>query len=127
MDGGASVARIPIRFGRLKPVLVVVGLTPRRSYLELSDDVLRVRMSWGFSADIPRASVRSAQRGPDRPWSIGVHGWRGRWIVNGAASPIVSIRVEPPARARTMGFPASLRELLVSVDDPNGLVMLLAD
>jgi hypothetical protein len=66
--------------------------------------------------------MRSAERAPDSPLSIGVHGWRGRWIVNGAASPMVAISIAPAARARMLGLPVSLRELRVSVDDPEALV-----
>ena len=114
--------RVSIRFGRLKPLIVVCGITPGRSYLDIDPDRISIRMGWGFSADVPRASVRSVARAPDSPWSIGVHGWKGRWIVNGAAGPMVSIRIDPAARARTVGFPVTLRELLVSVDDPDALV-----
>jgi hypothetical protein len=75
---------------------------------------------------MPRTSVRSAMRAPDSPLSIGIHGWGGRWIVNGAASPMVAISIAPPARARVLGFPVSLRELRVSVDDPEALVAALS-
>ena len=118
--------RFPIRFGRLGFFLWLVGCTPSNSYVELDDVQMRVRMGWAFSADVPRNSVRSAARAPDSPLSVGVHGWRGRWIVNGAASPMVAISVDPPARARTLGLPVSLRELRVSVDDPDALVGALA-
>jgi hypothetical protein len=101
------------------------GCTPTNSFLAVDDDVLRVRMGWSFKTDIPRANIRSASRAPDSPLSIGIHGWGGRWIVNGAASPMVAISIEPPVRARVLGFPVTLRELLVSVDDPEALVAAL--
>ncbi len=116
--------RIPIRFGRLKAVLVACGLTPRRSYLDLGPDTIRVRMGWGFRADIPRTSIRAARRVGDSV-SIGVHGWRGRWLVNGASGPLVALQLEPQVRARAVGFPIRLRELIVSVDDPDGVVRAL--
>ena len=46
-----------------------------------------------------------------------MHGWRGRWLVNGAHRPIARITLALPGRARVLGFPVQLRELLVSVDD----------
>jgi hypothetical protein len=46
-----------------------------------------------------------------------VHGWRGRWLVNGAHRPIATITLALPARARVLGFPVRLRELLLCVDD----------
>jgi hypothetical protein len=121
-----AMPRIPIRFGRLGWTLTMMGCTPSSSYLDVDDDLLRVRMGYAFRADVPRPSVRSAERAPDSPLSIGVHGWRGRWIVNGAASPMVAISVNPQARARVLGFPVKLRELRVSVDDPEALITALA-
>jgi hypothetical protein len=41
--------------------------------------------------------------------------------VNGANSPIAAIRLARPARARAVGFPVNVRELLVSVDDRDAL------
>jgi hypothetical protein len=117
--------RVPIRFGRWKPLFTALGLTPSRSYVELAGDTVRVRMGWGFDGTFPRASIRRASRRPDAPWSIGVHGWRGSWIVNGAAGPLVELALEPPAPARTVGIRLEVHTLSVSVDDPDGLIALL--
>ena len=116
--------RIPIRFGVMKPVLVLFGLTPRRSYLEIEPDVVRVRMSWGFQADVPRDAIGSLRR-VRFVSSIGVHGWRGRWIVNGAAGPLLGIAIDPPVRARAVGLRVRLRELFVSLDDPDAVAHAL--
>lgn len=120
--------RFPIRFDRWYEVLSrSVFLRPSRSWLDVSPDEVAVQMDWGFRARLPRASVRGAQSLPDaRPVSRGVHGWRGRWLVNGSGQGLVSIRIEPRARGFVMGFPVRLTELLVSVDDPDKLVAALA-
>jgi hypothetical protein len=55
-----------------------------------------------------------------------VHGWAGRYLVNGSGRNLVSIGLDPPQRARVIGFPVRVRELTVSVDDPAGLVEALA-
>ncbi|MDP2711202.1 MAG: hypothetical protein Q8O56_08275 [Solirubrobacteraceae bacterium] len=120
MDG----TRIPIRFGRWKPLLVALGVTPGRSFLDVDPVRVRVRMSWGFRADVPRSSIRSA-RHAGSALSIGVHGWGGRWLVNGASGPLVALAIDPPARARTLGVPLRLRELTVSVDDPDAVIAAL--
>lgn len=120
-------ARIAIRFGRWKPLLIALGLTPSRSYLDVGPDLVRVRTSWGFHADVPRPSIRSVRRvGNPFPGSIGVHGWRGRWLVNGAAGPLVAVDLEPPVRARTLMFPIRLRQLIVSVDAADEVVAKLS-
>lgn len=99
-------------------------MTPRRAYLDVTPDVVHARMAWAFSADIPRSSIRSARRVRNAV-SIGVHGWRGRWLVNGASGPLVAIAIEPSAPARVIGFPIRLRELTVSVDDPEAVMAAL--
>ena len=109
--------RIPIRYGNPWRWLLTVLLLPARSaYLRLDGDIVKVRMGWAFRAKFPRADVAEVTK--HRPVvSIGVHGWKGRWLVNGAHRPIAVIRLSQPARARVIGFPITLRELLVSVDD----------
>jgi hypothetical protein len=119
------VSRVPIRFGRLRLLFLLTGITPARSYLELGENTIAVKMAWSFSARFERSAVRRVERTADAPWSIGVHGWGGRWIVNGTAGPMVSIALDRPARARALGVPVTLSELLVSVDDPDALVSKL--
>lgn len=115
--------RIPISFGAWKPVLMITGMLPRWCRVDIDDDALDVRMSWAFQATVPRSSVRSARRRDGwQPLGFGVHGWRDRWLVNGSWNGLVSIEIDPPARARVLGVPVRLRELHVSVDDPDALV-----
>jgi hypothetical protein len=103
----------------------LLGLTRTGSWVEVGDGMLRARMGWAFRLAVPVEHVRRAQRYGGRVWSSGVHGWRGRWLVNGSSSGLVRIDLNPPASARTMGLPITVRELLVSVDDPDDLVAAL--
>jgi hypothetical protein len=118
--------RFPILFTGLNRAMGVLGLSPSRSWVEVGDDQLRVRMSWAFSLDAPLVNVRDA--GPDsgRVGGWGVHGWRGRWLVNGSSSGLVRVDLCPPARGRMGPVPISVRQLRVSVEDPDGLVAALA-
>jgi hypothetical protein len=117
--------RFSIRYGVFKPLLSLFGLGPRFSYAELSEDGLKVRMGWGFYASIPRSSITGAERSPGPVSGIGVHGWRGRWLVNGAAAGLVTINVEPATRAWVLGVPVTLRMLRVSLEDPDALLAAL--
>jgi len=111
-----------LRYGVFRWLLVTMGMGPSFAGATLEPDDLVVRMGWGFRARIPRGSVRRAYRDRDMRGGIGVHGWRGRWLVNGAISGIVTLEIDPPARARVMGFPVRLKVLHVSLDDPQGFL-----
>lgn len=111
--------RFPIRFSRFVAGLVaVMGIGRRNSYVDVTDDELDVRMGWMFQARIPRASIGTVGERGYVWWAYGVHGNGGRWIVNGSGHNIVTVRIEPPVRARVLGVPIRLRELWVSLEDP---------
>lgn len=116
----------PIRFGPIYGALSSALLLPARSaYLEAGPDIISVRMGWAFRARFPRAAVAAASRLDQRPLSLGVHGFGGRWLVNGSTDRLVRIRLDPPQRATVLGIPVSLRELTVSVDDPDAVAACL--
>jgi len=117
--------RFPIRFTGVNRAMSALGLTPSRSWAEVDDERLRVRMGWAFTLDAALVSVREARRDHERVTGWGVHGWRGRWLVNGSSSRLVRIGFGPPVRARTGPIRLTVRELRVSVDDPDGLVAAL--
>jgi hypothetical protein len=125
-DGGAAPRNVsfPLRYGRLGWLLGLLGAGRRHSAVELDGTTLHVHMGWTFRADIPRHSIHRATREPrDIWWAIGVHTvGRGTWLVNGAAGGIVWLDVDPPARARTLGVPITVRRLGLAVDDPDLLV-----
>jgi hypothetical protein len=114
--------RIPIRYNTFARVLLtLVGAPPSWSYLETRGDAVDVRMSWAFRATFPRDCVASVERRERRTISLGAHGFGGRALVNGAWSPLATITLREPTRAWLAGIPIRLRELTVSVDDPDAL------
>ena len=119
--------RFPIRYSFGKGlVLRLVGAPKRWAYVEVGDERVRVRMSWAFRAKFDRSLIESVSRAPRVRVTAGAHGWRGRWLVNGASRPIVSIRLDEPVRAWVAGYPVHLREVSVSVADPDGLIAALS-
>jgi hypothetical protein len=117
---GAS--RFPIRFEPWYRVLSsTLLLAPSASYVDVNEDIVFVRMGWAFSARFPRSSVAATSRRASSPLSRGVHGFAGRWLVNGSGDRILVIDLEPIQRARVLGFPARLQQLMVSVDEPEAL------
>jgi hypothetical protein len=118
----AATKRFPIRFDTVYGVLqTALAIPPSKSFVEVEGDKVRVRMAWAFHAEYPRSAVRSVTNYGRKPLSRGVHGWAGRWLVNGSGEGIVSIALEPTQGAYVLGFPVRLRELLVSVEDPDGV------
>ena len=109
--------RIPIRYTRpWSWILMIFALPQPLAYIEVDGDTIRVRMSWAFRAKFTRGDISTITA--NRPVvSVGVHGWNGRWLVNGANRPVAKIAFALPAHARVLGFRVSLRELLVSVAD----------
>jgi len=120
--------RFSISFDRWYRVLSrLVGLPPSQAYVEVDGVQVQVRMGWAFRSRFPRAAVASTSTLDSRPLSRGVHGFGGRWLVNGSGRGILVIRFDPSQRAYLMGVPVPLRELLVSVTEPAALAAALAD
>jgi hypothetical protein len=113
------------RYGSLRGLLSALGMGPGLSSVDLDGDVLRVRMGWAFRASIPVRQIASVEPRQGPVGGIGVHGWRGSWLVNGATTGLLTIAVDPPVRAWAVGIPIHLHVLTVSLDDPDALVAAL--
>ncbi len=121
------MVRFQIRFdAAYRALSTVLLLLPSDSFLEVDGDEVRVRMGWGFRTRFPSSAVVSATEYTEKPISRGIHGWAGRWLVNGSGDGIVSIALAPIQRGYVMGFPVRLKTLLVSVEDPAGVRASLA-
>jgi hypothetical protein len=117
-----SARRFPIRFDAWYRLLSTVLLMPVEAcFVKTEGDDVEVRMAWAFRARFPRSAVASTARLDEAPLSRGVHGWAGRWLVNGSGDRILVIDLAPVQRARVLGFPVRLRQLMVSVDEPGSL------
>jgi hypothetical protein len=123
MDG----TEFPIRYSpRLSWIFWPMLLGTRHSEVRLTRTELYVRMGWAFEARIPRASIRTASRWHDWPWAIGVHGnFRGSWLVNGSATGLVQLTIDPPASGRTVFIPLTIRWLGLGLQDPDGFLAAL--
>ncbi|PJE03103.1 MAG: hypothetical protein CK429_33570 [Mycobacterium sp.] len=104
------------------PLSVPLGLGPKHSVVRVQDGTLSVKFGWGFDAAIPVSSITDAKPSSERVLSWGAHGFRGRWLVNGSSKGIVEMTINPPARARVMSMPTKLKQLYVSVTDPDALI-----
>ncbi|MGH7297044.1 MAG: hypothetical protein ACRELB_19055, partial [Polyangiaceae bacterium] len=88
--------RFPIRFEPAFRLLCKgIFLAPDDAHLDIGEDLVHVRFAWGFRSTFPRSSVASTAVYARRPVSRGVHGWAGKWLVNGAGDRILAIDLEP--------------------------------
>ena len=125
-DNNGKPVLFPISFEFWYRILsFAVGLPPSGAYVKLSEDRIEVRMGWAFRSGFSRSAVKYVSAINKKPLSRGVHGFCGRWLVNGSGKGILSIKLDPVQRARVLGFPVRLRELLVSVEDPSVLAETL--
>jgi hypothetical protein len=103
---------------------------PGVSGAEVDPGQIRVRMA-DFQLDIPRASVRAVRRSSARVGgTAGVHGGRGRWLVNGSPDGLVEIAIDPPVRTgrslSTLFFRERVTLLIMSLVDPDGFITATA-
>ena len=124
----AERRRFPIRFSSGNSILFRgLLILPSSSYVDLDDHGIHVRLGWAFNAQIPRRTAARAGLGqpPTIRFTAGAHGWRGRWLVNGAPDGIVTIDLSEHVRANVSGFPIRVKELSVSLEDPEGFLAAL--
>lgn len=123
-DQGFSIRYSP----RLSWLFEIMRLGRRHAEVRLGATELDVRMGWAFGARVPRDSIRSATHSRDVPWAIGVHtDLRGGWLVNGSATGIVQLTLDPPVRARSAGFPITVKRLALGLQDPAGFLAALGN
>jgi hypothetical protein len=124
ISGG--IQRFPIRFDDwYRALSAALLLLPSSSYVAVKSDAVEVRMGWAFRAAFPRAAVASVAPSHKRVFSRGVHGFAGRWLVNGSSEGLLAIEMASRQRAYVMGFPVRLRTLIVSVEEPAALAAAL--
>lgn len=121
-----GIKRFSIRFDPWYAMLSsILLLPPSNAYVEMNGEEVRVQMGWAFRSRFPRTAVASAAKADEKPLSRGVHGFAGRWLVNGSGRGILTINLAPAQRGYVMGFPVRLRRLMVSVAEPEALAATL--
>jgi hypothetical protein len=131
-----STTTFPMRVDRPSRIpLAVLGAGPREPRVKVSPATVDVRMGWAFQAAFPREAVAAARpmnrglselRGPLGLGVLrGVNYWRGTALVNGAGTGLVEITLARPESARLGPLRVRMSRLIVSAEDPSGLVAAL--
>jgi hypothetical protein len=113
----------------MRAVMTPLLAGPRHSHVVVTSDRILVEMGaggWAFKGTVPRSSITRVERLTGPVWAWGAHGWGGRWLVNGSANGLVQVSIEPTARGYCLLFPVKLRQLTVSLDEPDQFVAALA-
>ena len=114
---------LPLRWSAaLRGPFRLLGMGPSRSGVTVDGGSIDVRLGWAFRSRFPRAAVRSAAHDRGRVTGWGVHGMRGRWLVNAASSGLVRLERDPPAAGRVLGLPVRVRTLRVGLEQPDRLL-----
>lgn len=120
--------RYPILFDKWYQILsTLCFLPPSGSYIEVNGEKIHVRMGWAFRATFPKSAIVSFKTSDFRPLSRGVHGFSGKWLVNGAGHPLLSIEFAPEQKAFVLGFPVRLKQLWISLENPSALAKSLKE
>lgn len=124
--GVASDDVFAFRYGVLRPILTLIGFGPRFSRVVFHDHTLEVRFGYGFRADIPYSAIYNAKPEFGRIGGVGIHGWRGNWLVNGAVVGIVGFDLDQRIDARVLGLPSPLLHLRMSLEEPGRFLQRLS-
>jgi hypothetical protein len=125
MDSGISRRGddMQLRYDRwFSPLAAALGMGPNSSRVTVDHDAVHVKNGWAFYGTVPLANIVSATPNRRPVLSRGVHGWRGRWLVNGSSAGVVTLGIDPPVSAWALGFPVKVKELKVSVTEPDALI-----
>jgi len=129
MSTERTPAHFTISFADWMRILTAPMLSgPRHCDVSVSPDRLDVRMGlggWAFAASVHRSSIVDVRQIDRQVWAWGAHGWRGRWLVNGSSEGLVQLTIDPAEHGRCMFFAIKLRQLTLSLDDPEGFVAAL--
>jgi hypothetical protein len=116
-------------------LMTALGAGRKAPGVKVSSSTVDIRMGWAFRATVSRAAVASArpldsglrELGGPLGFSVlrGVNYWRGTALVNGADSGLVEIALDGPAWVWLGPLRARMRRLIVSAEDPSGLVAAL--
>lgn len=118
--------KFPISYTSMfKALASITGIGPSQSNVSIYSDRVDVRMGWAFRASIPRSSVNKIEQVDRIPplYGFGVHGWNGTWAVNGSQRGAVKLSLDPPASARVVFVPVKLRQLYLSIEQPEAFVV----
>jgi hypothetical protein len=125
--------RFTFQYDLVGSMLGAFGLGSRFSWIDVSPHLVHVHMGWVFDLRVDPMAISSVD--PEVTFAgfgaiiggWGVHtNFAGTWFVNGSSSNLIAIRFMEPVGAHMMGIiPVRVRTLVVSPQDPDGLVAAL--
>ena len=126
MTARMKAQRFPMLISPLwRYVLMPLGVTPERCFVEIAGEKLHVRFGRVFDHRFPLAEVESATFSHWPVWAgIGPRYFRGTVGLIGTYVNTIEIRFREPQKVRML-VPVSCRRLFLSVEEPRALVVAL--
>ncbi len=124
--GSAPTTRFDFAYNRWAPFFAAIGLGPARTWVDVDEQSITVRLGWAFHSTFPRASVTAVEPDVARVGGWGAHGWHNVWLVNTSSRGMVSITLDPPARASTLAVPLHVKHLRLSLAQPAEFIATIA-
>lgn len=107
----------------LRPLLILFTATESRSWVEIEETGIRAQYGW-YRIFVPHESITSVHRA-NWPWYAGI-GWRTnlRSVIGliGSYEGVVEIAIDPPQRTRLIGIGLGMKQLIISLEDPEGFL-----
>lgn len=119
--GGRNMADSEVfafSYGIMRPLLSMMGLGPAMTHVTFREHLLEIRFSYAFRVDVPYSAIYNARPEPGMVSGIGVHGWRGSWLVNGSFKGLVGFDVDQKLNTRLLGFPVTTLHIRMSLAEP---------
>ena len=120
--------RHPLLFptGFVGSLLRLMRFKPEDCYVDLGAAEAEIRLGWMFTGRFPATAIVSAEHFTGKVRATkGARVQRlrgGRLTVMTMPAPLVSLRLDPPQQIGVMGIPGDVREMIVSVADPDALI-----
>ena len=107
--------------------MLFIAATADNSYVELSDDAVRLRFGAWFDRSFRRDLVTDAQQ---RAWPIinglGIRAGGEVYGVVGSTEGVVELQLSERVPLPFWGFPWSARRIALSLEDPDAFIAALA-
>jgi hypothetical protein len=121
--------RFPILISPIwRPLLLVLGVSPERAYVDIDEGLLRVRFGV-LNHEIPLSQIESAAKADWPLW--GGIGWRATWLgsigIIGTYVNVVRLQFKERRTLQALMLPVPCDRLSLSMENPKAFLAALSE